>query len=107
MADLIKNITDAEFEAEVLRSTVPVVVDFWAPWCGPCKMMAPIFEAMAKKFTKAKFVKINTDENYQKATELKIQSIPTVMIFKNGKMAEKFVGVQPPAQFEKILFKYA
>lgn len=85
----------ANFEKDVLQSTNPVFVDFWAPWCGPCKMIGPIFEDLANDYDgKATFGKINVDDNQQLAAQFGIRGIPTVMLFKGGQMVESFVGVQ-------------
>jgi len=96
--------TDASFESEVIQSDVPVLVDFWAPWCGPCKMVAPIVEEIASEYDgKIKVGKMNTDENQQVPMKYGIMSIPTLMIFKNGEVSERIVGAQPKqAITEKI-----
>jgi thioredoxin 1 len=87
--------TDDNFEAEVLRSERPVLVDFWAPWCGPCKMIAPIVEELAQEYDgRVKVGKFNTDENQQIGMQYGIMSIPTLLIFKNGEIAAKIVGAQ-------------
>jgi thioredoxin 1 len=97
-------ITDSSFEQDVLKSDVPVLVDFWAPWCGPCKIVAPVVEEIAGEYDgKIKVGKVNTDENQQIAAKYGIMSIPTLMIFKNGEPAERIVGAQPKqAITEKI-----
>ena len=89
-------ITDANFKNEVLESEVPVVVDFWAPWCGPCRMLGPVIEELAGEFKgKVKVGKINTDENPETASALNIAAIPTVLFFKEGKLVDRSVGVSP------------
>jgi thioredoxin 1 len=86
--------TDATFEAEVLKSDIPVLVDFWAPWCGPCRILGPIVEELASEVTNIKIGKMNVDENQAVATEYGIMSIPTIKIFKDGQIVKEFVGVQ-------------
>lgn len=89
-------LTDANFENEVINSDVPVLVDFWAPWCGPCKMIAPIVEEIAGEYDgKVKVGKLNTDDSREVAARYGIMSIPTLMIFKNGDVADRIVGAQP------------
>lgn len=93
-------LTDQNFETEVLEDKGVVVVDFWAPWCGPCRMLGPIIEDLAKDFDgKAKVGKMNVDENSQTAGKYGVMSIPTVIIFKGGEIAETFVGVQSKEVF--------
>ncbi len=86
--------TDATFEVEVLKSDVPVLVDFWAPWCGPCRILGPIVEELATEVTTIKIGKMNVDENQAVATEYGIMSIPSIKIFKGGQVVKEFVGVQ-------------
>lgn len=103
----MKEINDAIFKKEVFESDVPVMVDFWAPWCGPCRMVSPVMEELDKHYNgKIKFVKVNVDENPHTSMEFGIASIPTLMLVKNGKTAQKMVGFRPKADFEKILNKY-
>jgi len=95
-------VTDASFEADVLQSAGPVVVDFWAEWCGPCKMIGPSLEELAKEYgDKVKITKLNVDENPGIAGKLGIRSIPTLMIFKDGKVASQKVGAAPKGELAK------
>ncbi|MCI4680474.1 thioredoxin [Rhodoblastus acidophilus] len=95
-------VTDATFESDVLKSEAPVVVDFWAEWCGPCKMIGPSLEELAKDYAgKVKIVKLNVDENPAVAGKLGIRSIPTLMLFKDGKLAAQKVGAAPKGELAK------
>jgi thioredoxin 1 len=99
MSENIVIATDDSFATEILQSTTPVLVDFWAAWCGPCKMLAPTIEAIAKEFSsKIKVVKINVDENNKSAIDYNIRGIPTIMLFKDGKIAASKTGVLTKAQ---------
>lgn len=92
MSDLLQ-VTDANFEEEVLKSDIPVLIDFWAPWCGPCRMIAPIVEELAVEYEgKIKVAKMNVDENQSTPTQYGIRGIPTVILFKGGQVAEQVVG---------------
>ncbi len=95
-------VTDESFEQEVLKAPEPVMVDFWAPWCGPCRMLAPVVEELAKEYAgKVRVVKLNTDEHPNTATKFKISAIPTLLFFKGGKAVEQLVGVHPKAEIKK------
>ena len=97
-------LTDATFEQEVKKSAVPVMIDFWAPWCGPCRMLGPTVEKLAEEYKgRVKIVKMNTDENQEVASTLGIQSIPTMIFFKNGQVADKLVGAQPEKEIRNQL----
>lgn len=100
-------VTDSTFTEEVLNSDVPVLVDFWAPWCGPCRMVAPVVDEIAEQYEgKVKVVKLNTDENPQIATQYGIRSIPTLMLFKGGQKVETVVGAVPKTTLSNTLERY-
>jgi thioredoxin 1 len=106
MADSVKEFTDGNWKTEVLESPIPVVVDFWAPWCGPCRMLAPTIEKLAGEFEgKIKVGKMNTDENQDTPGGLRISAIPTVLVFQNGKEVDRLVGVNPENKFKQSLDK--
>jgi thioredoxin 1 len=98
----VSKVSDSDFEAQVLKSAEPVVVDFWAEWCGPCKMIAPALEEIAGTMNgKVKIVKLNVDENPATAAKYGIMSIPTLMLFKNGELASRQIGAAPKAKLEQ------
>ena len=100
-------VTDASFKDDVLESDVPVLVDFWAPWCGPCRMVAPVVDEIAEQYDgKVKVVKLNTDENPNIASQYGIRSIPTLMIFKGGQRVDMVVGAVPKTTLANTLEKY-
>lgn len=100
----VSELSQDNFDTEVLQSDVPVLVDFWAPWCGPCRQITPMIEELASENSGAvKILKINIDDNPQTAQQYGVMSIPTLMIFKNGEISDRFVGVQPKAKLQEAL----
>jgi len=107
MAGNVLEVSDSNFDTEVLQSQVPVLVDFWAEWCGPCKTLAPTVEALAREYEgKVKVAKVNVDENIATASRFRIQGIPTLLLFKGGQVREQLVGTQPKSVVEKALAKH-
>ena len=107
MSDAILTGTDANFQAEVIKSDLPVLVDFWAPWCGPCLMIAPVVEELAEAHKgKLKVVKMNVDENGQTPQTYGIMAIPTMILFKGGELKEKLVGALPKAKLNEAIAKH-
>jgi thioredoxin 1 len=104
MAGSVAEVTDNNFQAEVLESDVPVLVDFWAPWCGPCRMVAPVVEEIAQERAgQLKVVKMNTDENQNTAVTYNIMSIPTLILFRDGQPAKTVIGAYPKRKLEAEL----
>ena len=103
MAGTLTDVTDNNFQAEVLESDKPVLVDFWAPWCGPCRVVAPVLEEIASERDDLRIVKLNVDENQQTAATFQVLSIPTMILFKNGQVAKKVIGAYPKKRLESEL----
>ena len=107
MSDLIVNTTDTNFDQYGLESDLPVLVDFWATWCGPCKAIAPILEDLATEYQgKVKIVKVDVDNNPQAASRFGIRNIPTLFVFKDGEKVDSVMGLQPKAELAKVLDKH-
>lgn len=106
MSENIKRVTDSDFEEQVVNSDVPVLVDFWAPWCGPCRMVGPVLEEVAKEYEgRAKVVKVNVDEEQKVAGAMGIRSIPTVALFHKGQVKDVLIGARPKGDFTRIIDK--
>jgi thioredoxin len=103
MAGTLTAVTDDTFQAEVIESEKPVLVDFWAPWCGPCRVVAPVLEEIAAERDDLRIVKLNVDENQQTAADFQVLSIPTMILFKNGQVAKKVIGAYPKKRLESEL----
>ena len=99
-------VTDAEFEREVLKAELPVLVDFWAEWCGPCHVIAPILEELADEYdSRVKFVKLDTEENFDTADRYGIRSLPTLLVFKGGEQVDQIMGTRPKGELKRSLEK--
>lgn len=105
-SESVNEIMDSVFDAEVLESEIPVLVDFWAPWCGPCKALSPVIEEISEAYKgKVKVSKINVDENPETTMKFRIRSIPTLIAFKDGEVSDQIVGAVAKSEIEKILDK--
>jgi thioredoxin 1 len=106
-AENVVKLTDANFETEIANAEQPVLIDFWAEWCGPCRMVAPILDALAEDYDgKAKIAKLNVDENPEVSRRFNIRSIPTLLLFKDGELKETAIGLRPKPQLEQLLDRY-
>lgn len=104
---MIKEVMDNNFEDEVMKGNEAVVVDFWAPWCGPCKMLGPVLEELEKDYSgKVKFVKVNVDNNPVVSQKFRVSSIPTVMVFKNGSTVDTMVGFRPKPAVKDLIERH-
>ncbi len=99
----LPEITDSNFQAEVVESATPTLVDFWAPWCGPCSMVGPVLEQIDAERDDMRVVKLNVDDNQQTAAKFGVMSIPTMILFKNGQPVQQIVGAQPKPRIESAL----
>lgn len=104
---MINVVNDGNFVAEISKAGAPVIVDFWAAWCGPCKMLSPIIDELAEEYgDKGRFFKLNVDENPVTSMQYNVASIPTVLVFKDGKLVDTIVGFRPKQAFKSVIDKY-
>jgi len=106
-SDAIVEITRENFESEVLKSDKPVLVDFWAEWCGPCRMVAPVLDEIATERNNVRIAKVNVDQNQELAMQFQVSSIPTFVLFKDGQVADRMLGAMPKAAFEDFINRNA
>lgn len=99
----VAEFTDANFETDVLKSETPVLVDFWATWCGPCRAVAPVIDELASEFDDVKFGKVDIDKNRDTAMKYKVESIPTIIVFKNGEIVQRTMGAHPKSVLAKLV----
>jgi len=99
-----KEVNDSQFESEVLKAEVPVLVDFWAPWCGPCRMVEPIVEELAEEYgDKVRFLRMNTDDNLNAPAQYGIRAVPTLLVFKGGQPVGQVIGFRPKSDLKKVI----
>jgi thioredoxin 1 len=107
MSDNIANLTDESFAGSISSSQEPLLVDFWAPWCGPCRMVGPVLEALADEYRgRVRIAKVNVDDNPKTASSYRVSSIPTLILFKGGEAVDHIIGAQPKASIQSLLDKH-